>query len=453
MDERWLPPQAETSLSTARSTNRRIGWGSLLLALLTGPGAALGEPVSSWSLQDAAPTPSGSAVLEEEWAERLVDVLGLASTLPAEPTTEDLFSLLCVEKSELALGPGGRSLPADAAFRVAVDAPRRRSPDGPVRMVVSLPATALYQLVVEGVGLQRWVIDQEPVGHLDPSALGVAQARMLVALEAGPHEITAYLTPSARVDRMELSAYRSFCAAPADGWHQGRPLRHGAFARSVVRAFGFERRLPELSGEERLIEAESFDEVSGEGGVTERKLSPGASGGAWAAGLSGPAEFTWTVDLDEPRVVSIEARTHGVLPQLWSIDGRYRVGVEPTSVESGFAWNPIVTLPLPSGRHAVRALVARGSGVDALRIVSHRSSDADYVRVLEGLGLPGHAPESPVRRSEAESTLSSPAFAELAAGLRLELAGGTSDRSLALVEDAPDPLTSRTLSPMLPADL
>ena len=158
-------------------------------------------------------------------------------------------------------------------------------------------------------------------------------------------------------------------------------------------------------------------------GVTERLLAPGASGGAWAAALSGPAEFTWTLDLEEPRVVSIEARTHGVLPQIWTVDGRYRASIEPLSMESGLAWNPIITLPLPAGRHAVRALVARGAGVDVLRIVSHRSSDADYIAVLEGLGLPGHAPEAPVRRSQAEELLASPAFAELAAGLRLELAG------------------------------
>ena len=436
-----------------RTTSSCSGWVGLLLAGLLFAGTAKSQPFSSLSLQDVAPTPSGAALAEEEWAGRLADVLGLTAGLPDDPTAEELFSLLCVEKSELALDAGGRDLPADAAFRVAVDAPRRRSPNGPVRLVVSLPATALYQLVVEGVGLQRWVIDQEPVGHLDPSPLGVAQARMLVALESGPHEIAAYLTPNARVDRMELAAYRSFCAAPADGWHEGRSLRHGAFARSVVRAFGFERRLPELRDEERLIEGETFDEVSGEGGVTERRLAPGASGGAWAAALSGPAEFTWTLDLEEPRVVSVEARTHGVLSQIWSIDGRYRVSIEPVSMESGLAWNPVITLPLASGRHAVRALVARGSGVDALRIVSHRSSDADYVAVLEGLGLPGHAPESPVRRSQAEEILASPAFAELAAGLRLELAGDTSDRSMALVDGDPDPLTSRSLSPMLPAEL
>jgi hypothetical protein len=441
-------------LSAARRTRLGgIASGALLLAALLPAGAALAQPASSLELLQAAPTPSAAAMSEEEWAGRLVGVLGLAEPLPEDPGSAELFSLLCVERAELALGPGARALPADAAFRVAVDAPRRRSPDGPLRLVVSLPATALYQLSVQGVGLQRWVIDREPVGHLDPSPLGVAQAPALVPLSAGPHEIAAYLTPQARVDRVELAAYRSLCAAPADGWHAGRPLRHGALARTLVRAFGFDRRLPERSEDERRIEAESFDEVSGEGGVTERRLSTPASGGAWAAALSGPAEFTWSLELEEPSVVSLEARTHGVLAQLWSVDGRYRVRVDPESVEAGFAWSHVTTLPLSSGRHAVRALVARGSGIDELRVIAHRSSDADYVGVMEGLGLPGSAPESPVRRSEAEAILASPAFAELAAGFRQRVAGDSADRSVALVDDEPAPLTSRPLVPLLPAEL
>lgn len=440
----------------ARTQSTRVGWGGLLLALLSmaAPGVvltagpALAEPVSSLSLQSGEATPSGASVSEDAWARQLVDALGLSQTLPEEPSSEELFSLLCVEKSEV-----GSGLPPGQGLRVALEAPRRRGPNSPVRAVLSVPTTALYQLSVEGVGLQRWVIDQEPVGHLDPSPMGVAQAQALVPLQAGPHEIVAYLPPNARVDRMELAAYRSFCAAPADGWHAGRPLRHGALARTLVRAFGFERRLPELADERQQIEAESFDEFSGEGGVTERRLAPPASGGAWAAALSGPAEFTWVLELDEPRVVSIEARTHGVLPQIWSVDGRYRVNLEPMHVDAGLVWNHVITLPLASGRHAVRALVARGSGVDVLRVVPRRSSDGDFVRVLEELGLPGHAPEATVGRSEAERTLSSSTFAELAAGFRLGLAGDSADRSLALVDDEPDPLTSRSLSPMLPAEL
>ena len=53
----------------------------------------------------------------------------------------------------------------------------------------------------------------------------------------------------------------------------------------------------------------------------------------------------------------LRARTHGVQPQIWSVDGRYRVTVEPNAVGGAFTWHHVVTLPLSSGQHKVRALV------------------------------------------------------------------------------------------------
>ena len=145
----------------------------------------------------------------------------------------DVIGLLCPERAERITEAGGRRLPAGSAFRVVVDAPRGRSPADPVRAVVSLPATSVYMLSVEGTGRQRWVADQRPIGHLDASALGVAQAPALVPLRRGPHELTGYLTHSARVDRVELAAYRPLCIAPADGWHSDRPLTFADQARTI----------------------------------------------------------------------------------------------------------------------------------------------------------------------------------------------------------------------------
>jgi hypothetical protein len=178
-----------------------------------------------------------------------------------------------------------------------------------------------------------------------------------------------------------------------------------------------------------------------------------ASGGGWAAAVSNPAAFTWNFRLEEPRVVSLEALTHGVLPQIWSVDGRYRVTVRPRSVPGGFSWNHVLTVPLAAGQHSLRALVSRGSGVDALRVIPRRASDADCVRALERLGFQGGAPTALVSRSVALDTLSSPGFRELASGFRLRMQGAPGDRSLALVDDEPDPFTSRPLTPALPAEL
>jgi hypothetical protein len=255
------------------------------------------------------------------------------------------------------------------------------------------------------------------------------------------------------VDRVELAAYRSFCAAPADGWKAARPLRYGAMAHTIVRAFDFDRTLPARKHEELHIEGERFDEVSAGGERSKRRLAMAASGGSWAAAVSSPAAFTWTFRLEEPRVVSLEALTHGVLPQIWSLDGRYRVTLRPESVPGGFSWNHVLTVPLAAGQHSLRALVSRGSGIDALRAIPRRSSDADYVRVLEKMGFRGGAPDQPVPRSVALDTLSSPNFREFASGLRLRMQGAPVKPSLALVDDEPDPFTSRPLSPLLPAEL
>jgi hypothetical protein len=265
--------------------------------------------------------------------------------------------------------------------------------------------------------------------------------------------VAAYLAGNARVDRMELAAFRSLCVAPADGWHAERPLGFGAMARTLVRAFDFDRRLPEREGETRVIEGERFDAVTSGGGSTTRKLSMPATGGRWASAVSSPAEFTWDFTLEQPRVITVQARTHGVLPQIWAVDGRYRVTVQPVAYDGGFAWNHVLTLPLASGRHALRALVSRGAGVDQLKIVSHRSSDRDYVAVLEGLGFRAGPPGAGVPRGAALAVLRNPSFGQLADGFRLRMAGDARDQPLALVDAEPNPYTSRPLSPLLPAEL
>jgi len=423
------------------------------LAALLWPAAALAGPGGSSELAAPAPSASERRVSETRWAAELTHVLGLERMLAAAPEAEENFALLCGDQAELSLAAGGRRVAEEGAFRVALDAPPRQSAAEPVRFVVRLPATALYQLTVEGVGVQRWVIDGRPIGHLDLSPLGVAQAAPLVPLGAGAHEVSAYLVRGARVDRMELSAYRSLCVAPADGWHAERALSHGALARTLVRAFDFDRRLPERSEEVFVIEGERFDSVTAGGERTRREPGKPSQGDGWAEAVHGPAEFTWSFVLEEPRVVTVTARTHGVLPQIWSVDGRYRVTVQPDALADGFAWNHVLTLPLGSGRHALRALVSRGSGVDAVRFVPHRSSDRDYVRVVEGLGFPGGPSGAPVAQADALAVLASSSFAELARGFRRRVAGEPSRRPLALVDHAPPPYTSRPLSPLLPGEL
>ena len=424
---------------------------ALWLAAATPAGAA--DPSLRASDPGAAPVASERLVREEEWASDLVDALALDHALPEAPTASDHFSLLCAEQIEREVGSGGRSAPVGPLFETGADVPPPRRPGEPARVVLTVPATALYSLSVEGEGLQRWVIDQQPVGHLDPTALGVTWAAATIPLRAGPHEISGYFGRDARASRVSLMALRSLCIAPADGWHAQRPLTHGAKARTLVRAFGFERRLPE-KGEPIELEGEAYDSVSAGGGRTNRRVAVAASHDIWATASQGPVELSWTLHLADPAVVTLEARVLGDSPQLWSIDGRYRTTLTPAGGPEVFTWEHVLTLPLGAGDHELRARIPRRAGVDRLRATPRRSRDADYLAVLRELGIPVSASETFVTRGDALANLSSGVFLELANGFQQRIEGGRGEPAIVLVDPTPEVTsTSRPLSPLLPSEL
>ncbi|HEY8155906.1 MAG TPA: hypothetical protein VII72_17380 [Myxococcota bacterium] len=443
-----------TARTAAHQTGRwRLATAALWLVLAAPSASLADEPPGPRPGLAAAPVESDRLVLEEEWASDLVDLLALDHALPDAPVAADYFSLLCAEQVEREVGTGGHTAPVGPLFEASADVPPPRRSGDPARVVLTVPATALYSLTVEGVGKQRWVIDQKPVGHLDPTHLGVAWSAATTALRAGPHEITGYFGPGARAERIALTALRSLCIAPADGWHAQRPVTYGAKARTLVRTFGFEWRLPE-DGDPIEIEGEAFETVSGGGGRTNRRVAVAASRNVWATASKSPAELSYRLHLEDPAVVTIEARVLGDSPQLWSIDGRYRAMVLPTGGPDVFTWTPVLTVPLGAGDHELRARIAHHAGVDLLRFTPRRSSDADYLSVLRELGLHASAADSFVTHSDAIDSLSSPVFFELAARFRQRIEGDPTERPIVLVDEDPEPRSvDRALSPMLPAEL
>jgi hypothetical protein len=368
------------------------------------------------------PLVSERVIEQGEWASNLAFALGISGALPGDPSAEDVFGLLCPERAERDTESGGRRTPIGAPYRVAFDAPAARRLGEPVRIVANLPSTALYALTVAGVGPQRWAIDQRTVGHLDPSALGVAQASKIIPLREGPHELTAYLSHSARVDRIELAAYRPFCVTPADGWRNQRLLTFASSARTLVAALGLERRLP-IDGEPIAIEGEDYESVSAYGGSTNRRLSDPASDGAWATAVKRPAEFTYRTTIEKPGVYSLIARIHGEGEEIWSIDGGYRVTIRPEGAASSFARTHVVTLHLDGGEHVIRALLPKGAGVDTLHLVRRRARDVDYIALLEDEGFRTGVPNQPVTQTNAYRSLSRPLFAEISSHFLSRLAG------------------------------
>ncbi len=412
-------------VGTERLLTTMSAWSLLFLAasVLSMVSPALAEPRLERFRPAEPPRVSERVIEQGEWASELVFALGLSEALPEDHDETDLFGLLCAEQSENTLGPGGRMIPSDAPYRVSMQPPHSRGPNEPVRMIVSLPATALYALTVNGVGAQRWSVDRRPIGHLNASKLGVAQAPRVIPLRAGPHELSVFMAPDARIDRVELAAYRPLCIAPAEGWSPRRPLTFAAGARTLVSALGLERRLP-VDGSPILVEGEGFVSASAWGGRTNRTLSVPASGGAWAIAVDSPAEFAYRAELPEPGVYSLLARIHGSGSEIWSIDGHYRVTVHPDAEAGSLQWAHVMTRHLDQGEHTVHALIPRGSGIDTLRWVKRRDSDSDYIAVLRDAGFREiGVPSQPVTQTAAYASLSNPLFTEISGRLLGRLAG------------------------------
>lgn len=446
-EARGLPALRVVGTVTEQLVRLRRGAAAGMAAVLLAATAARAQSPQSLGISEPGFLPSERIVQEEVWAQRLVEALGLEDGLPADPAPQDLYGLLCPEEAVRALAGEGATTGLRAAHPVAPSAPGEA-----VRVVIEAPVTALYQLHVEGTGPQRWSVDQRLIGHLDPTPLGVAPGPRLLPLRAGPHEFTGILLPSARVDRLELSAWRPLCIAPADGWHSGRALLHGARARTLVRALGLERYLPAESAVAE-IEGERFDAASQWGGRTNEGLSGGGARSEWAMAGESPAEFTYRLRLPQPGLFTLEARVGGGGgPQLWSLDGRLRASLELPAGERRFHWLHVMTTPLSAGEHVIRALVPARAGIDRIRIVARSAGDPDYVEVLEQMGFREAHVHSAVSLGDTQALLRNPVF-ELLTERFLEFATRGSEPPLPAVPRDLARLYQRPLAPVLPSDL
>jgi hypothetical protein len=425
---------------------------AVLAAMLLLPQAGRSQTAAGIGIVPNEIGGSARILSEDDWALQLVEGLGLEDALAEGAGTGEAFSLLCADAVEMDTDAQGRRVPARSAFWAASEVATSRNPAEPVRIVLDVPATALYQLAVEGEGLQRWAVDQRAIEHLDPTALGVALAPELLPLRQGTHELAGYMSRRSRVDRVELSAFRPLCVAPADGWHAGRSLTHGAAARTLVRSLGLERYLPEQEAAVE-IEGERYTSASAWGGRTNEVGGAPVSGEAWARAGDSAAEFSYRIRLDEPGIFSVRARVYGDAVQIWSVDGRYRIAVRGGRRADRFAWAHVMTTPLVSGEHVIRALVPRNSGVDVIEVVRHRSAAADYVDVIEQMGFRSGASDTPVTRGLALANLLRPAFFELSTDFLTRMATSGPQAPLVAIEMRPKPLYSRPVAPVLPSEL
>jgi len=471
--ERFYPPEPiKESSSTAdshggysgvgfdlkRVRGRRLSSGPLgygqaallwLACLLAGPSAIAADPSMAPGVEHAtdhllAPrvvtdtVPRGPWVSEEDWADRLVGALGLAPAVSADAPAAALFALLCPQRAQ--------------AGQVSVSAPIPPSPGASSLAVeLSVPEPGIYALAVQGNGVQHWRAGNRPAGEVDPHLEKPASASELLPLPAGPQTLSASLDPGSTATQVTLDRYSQLCIEPRDGWNAGQRLRFGDKARTLVRALGFESRLP-IEGPAQTIEAETFHSLPGQASVTDQPLSAPTSGGTWVRADRDGAELRWELRIDEPGVVTLLARLHGTASQIWSVGDTVPRVIRPGAGATGWVWTEISTVPLGAGVHTLRARLRQGAGVDVLRILRRRDGDQDYLAVLDAIGLVEGAPDELVDAKSASANLENPVVRTLVAGFLQRLAMPPPD-DLILIEHQQERLYTRPLSPLLPAEM
>ena len=323
--------------------------------------------------------------LEEEWAADLVDLLALDRALPDAPPRRR--SLLAAVRR--AGGARGRNRRAQRARRAALRGERRRAAAAAARRSGARRALRPGDgaLLAQRRGRGPAALGDRPAARGPPrsDSTGCHLVRRDDAAARGPARDHRLLRPRrprrARLaDRPALALHRAGgrLARPATA-HATAPRRapwcgpsasSGGCPRTATRSKSKARRTSRSPGAAAGPTAAS----------RSRRLQD-----VWATASQSPAELSYRLHLEEPAVVTIEARVLGDSPQLWSVDGRYRAIVVPTGGREVFAWSPVLDA-------AARRRRARAAG--AHRAPRRRRPAARHAAPLERRGLPVGAPRA-----------------------------------------------------------
>lgn len=316
------------------STSRQV-WLALALGVLWA------SSLLATSARAAGPDEAkgmGSATISQgEWARLLVDRLGASGALPLTAGPEDAASLL---------GARGFALEREARFAKTMTA------DGAQktwRYDVDLPRTATWLVTLGNAQPAFASVDKSTSKLLAAGGADGASDLGLFPLAAGAHTVTITSTLAAAPD-LDLVA-GCHPVLPAGGWNTSAKLNYGNLGRTLVQALRQNGRLPASDGLAPVP-------------VTSSKTN-----------LDVPSEGTYSVLLSGK---ALERAT-------------YRIGgCEETTPGSPTAdgWREGTTVLLTGGATKIEFASVDAKKTDGrVRLVRRSSADAEYLAVLQSMGV------------------------------------------------------------------
>jgi len=291
------------------------------------------------SARAAGPTePDGSATLSQgEWAKLLVGRLGVSAALKENAPADDAASLLGARGFSVTReSKSAKSMTADGTQKTW-------------RYDVDLPRTATW-LVTLGIAQPAFVsVDKSPSKLLAAGGVDGASDAGLFPLAAGTHTITVTSNLPAAPNLGLVAGCHP--VLPAGGWQTSAKLNYGNLGRTLVQALRQNGRLPASDGLAAIP-------------VTSSKVA-----------IDVPAEGTYSVLLSGAALSKATYRIGGceeTTPGAPTADG----------------WREGTTVLLAAG-----ATTLELAGVDAkktdgrVRLVRRSSADAEYLAVLQSMGV------------------------------------------------------------------
>lgn len=346
----------------------RQAWLALGLVVIAGRAGAAGDD----------PRAMGSPTLSQgDWARLLVQRLGATHALRENAPAEDAASLLGARGFALEREPGAaKSVTADGAQKTW-------------RYDVDVPNTATWLVTLGNRKPAFASVDKSPSKLLAAGGADGATDVGLFPLSAGAHTITITSNLPAAPELDMVAGCHP--VLPAGGWQTSAKLTYGNLGRTLVQALRQNGRLPAADGLSAVA-------------ATASKIT-----------IDVPSEGNYSVLLAGKALERATYRIGGceeTMPGAVTADG----------------WREGATILLPAGAATIQL-----AGVDAaksdgrVRLVRRSSADAEYLAVLQSMGVKLPTDGKTTGSLETRTGLARRAKGDAAAGLA-SLAGRTVTR-------------------------
>jgi hypothetical protein len=274
----------------------------------------------------------------------------------------------------------------EAVYGMAV----ARAGDYRLRLQVAGPGPAEAEIANLGEDevLRSFVVPARPVmGWIDAGT---------VHLDLGAYDASVLLPPGATLEHLELAPPCLHPIEPAGGWQPTSIATTEDVAVTLLQTLDLEHELPPAAAP---LEYRGTDLKLEDGAAPPDTSTSPAEQGTFRGGPRG-AQVVLLAEIPEDGLYTLSVLGESTGGQRWMADGCRKCVVCP-STNPNSQWRVVLSGRFSKGPHVFEASLGPNTVIERIRFEQKKDDPADYVGVVERLGLE-LGPEGPITRDKAE---------------------------------------------------